>query len=62
MDAIEEKYESLKTHIYNMSSAKTNEERRSHIEISLAEIEGRAPEEWATKYMEYVESKSNLYF
>lgn len=52
----------LEKRIREIASAPTELERNARIEIALAEVEGRTPEEWAMEYMDYATNQDGQYF
>lgn len=53
---------SLEKRIREIASAPTELERNARIEIALAEVEGRKPDEWAMEYMDYATNQDDQYF
>jgi len=59
---VDVKVEQLENSIRGISSAPTEFERNALIEIALAKVEGRKPENWAEAYINYATDINGHYF
>jgi len=59
---VDSRIRELENMIRGIAKAPTMLETNAQIEIALAVVDGREPEQWASEYMDYATSTNGQYF